>query len=86
MGVDRTIGGKVILPPFEGVPVGCPTEETMRQTYRTLCWLADNYESPGSPEHHAMVEAALTMVTCAFEIYRVHLDREFESDRRLKYR
>lgn len=86
MGKDRAMGGITSLPPFEGVPIDCPSEETMRQTYRTLRWLAENYESPGSPEHEALIEGAITMVTCAFDIYRVHLDVEAETDRRRKYR
>lgn len=73
-------------PSFEGVPIDCPSEEAMRQTYRTLCWLAENYESPGSPEHAALMDGAHAMVTCAFDIYRVHLDVELEGDRRRKYR
>ncbi len=83
---DRAIGGITSMPAFEGVPVDCPSEESMRQTFRTLQWLADNYETPGSPEHEALLEGAHTMVTCAFEIYRVHLDTELEGDRRRKYR
>lgn len=84
---DRTTRvGITSLPVFEGVPVDCPSEEVMRQTYRTLRWLADNYESSGSPEYEGLMEGARCMVTCAFDIYRVHLDVEAEADRRRKYR
>jgi hypothetical protein len=48
--------------------------------------MAENYESPGSAEHEGLLEGARCMVTCAFEIYRVHLDAEFDADRRRKLR
>ena len=78
--------GFTSLPVFEGVPVDCPSEEAMRQTYRTLLWLADNYESAGSEEYESLMDGARCMVSCAFEIYQVHLDAEVEADRRRKYR
>jgi hypothetical protein len=62
--------------PFEGVPVDCPTEEAMRQAFRSLQWLADNYEAEGSPEWRGLMEGARSLVTCAFDIYGVHLDAE----------
>ncbi len=61
MNRDRAIGGITSTTAFEGVPVDCPSEESMGQTFRTLQWLADNYESPGSPEHEALLEGAHTM-------------------------
>jgi hypothetical protein len=82
---NRTISGITNVPMFEGVPVDCPTVSAMRQTYRTLRWLAENYESPGGAEYEALMEGARTMVACAFEIYQVHLDSEFEADRRRRY-
>jgi hypothetical protein len=82
----RALPGLNSLPLFEGVPVDCPSEEAMRQTYRTLRWLAENYESPGSPEYEGLLEGAHCMVSCAYEIYRVHLDAEHEADRRRRER
>ena len=67
---------------FEGVPVDCPSVESMRQTYRSLLWLATNYESPDSPEAEGLREGARCMVTCAFEIYGIHLDVESQGERR----
>ena len=81
----RATGGTTGLPVFEGVPIGCPTVEAMRQTYRTLLWLADNYESTGSPEYEGLLEGARCLVTCAFDIYHVHLDVEVAADRRRNY-
>ncbi len=83
---DTVKGGLTSLPPFEGVPIDCPSEDAMRRTYRTLMWLAENYESPGSVEHEGLLEGARTMVTCAFEIYRVHLDAERDEERLRKSR
>jgi hypothetical protein len=83
---DSVKAGIASLPPFEGVPIDCPTEDTMRRTYRTLMWLADNYESPGSAEHEGLLEGARSLVTCAFDIYRVHLDAERDEERQRKSR
>ena len=83
---NRAMGGISSMPAFEGVPVGCPSEEGMRQTYRALRWLADNYESSDSPEYEALMEGARCMVACAFEIYQVHLDSEVEAERRRQFR
>lgn len=70
---------------FEGVPVDCPSLESMRQAYRSLLWLASNYESSGSPEAAGLLEGARCMVTCAFEIYGIHLDVEHQGERRRRY-
>lgn len=80
------MSGSANLPLFEGVPIGCPSEDAMRQTYRTLRWLAENYESPGSAEYETLLEGAQCMVACAFEIYHVHLDAEIAADRRRQLR
>ena len=70
---------------FEGVPIDCPSLASMREAYRSLLWLASNYEGTGSPEAEGLLEGARCIVTCAFEIYGVHLDVENQGERRRRY-